>query len=181
MPKEDQTLGTPLEDRTPSTPGEDQTLATPKEEPHTSPTHFSELLLAFELKQDKHNPFCDKPTGPNAQFESAHILAQGQIAAILNEMLSYSFRTHAYLVFVDGHAARLFHTGRAGIIVSGAFSYLAHVMDLIGFLYRSGGATPSQREIDMAVNCVSGEIQVPRSSFAQSYIKVKLPGGAPTH
>lgn len=62
-----------------------------------SPTRFSELILPFELKRGELDPFIDKPSGPDPRFESAYTEGQGQIAAILNEMLSFTWRTHALL------------------------------------------------------------------------------------
>lgn len=96
----------------------------------------SEHLL-FKLERGKNDPFSDKPDeSGDALFENAHEDTQRQIAALLNEVLSYSFKTYAFLVFMDGRIARLFCADRAGVLVSEAFDYRSQSAHLVEFLCR---------------------------------------------
>lgn len=148
-----------------------------KEKPVFSPMCNFESLLSFELEQGNHDPFLDKPNEPGAQFESAHIKTQGRIAAILDGMLSNSFRTHAFLIFMDGHIARLFRADRAGILVSEAIKYREEPKYLIEFLRRFDHTQPNERGIDTTVK--HGNIMVPISSNSKEFEIVKLEGCLP--
>lgn len=143
--------------------------------PAPSQTYMPDLLH-FELKLGHHDPFCDNPQGPDDEFESAtYIETHGHIAAVLNDLFSRSFRTHAFAVFMDGHIARLFRADRAGVLVSKAFDYRTHPEHLVGFLHRLNDATPGQRGFDTTVDCNHKEIEVPNSGLLD-YTKVKLEG-----
>ncbi|KXN81001.1 hypothetical protein AN958_06480 [Leucoagaricus sp. SymC.cos] len=141
-------------------------------------TSFYHQVLPFEVKRGTQDPFTDPAV--NAPFEDllAHDYEsgpkdiRGQIASILSEMMSHSFRTHAFSVFINARIIRLIRADRAGIIVTRAIHYREDPVLFFDFLSRFDQSSPEDLGRDITVQTAgapwSYTILVPNSVSQQA-------------